>query len=110
MSTLNPKLPLFVDLDGTVIKTDLMFESILQLFKKNPLAIFLIPLWLLKGRAYLKHQLAQRVEIAVDLLPLNTEFIAYLRTQAAEGRDIILIRSEERRVGKECRSRRSQYH
>jgi 4-hydroxybenzoate polyprenyltransferase/phosphoserine phosphatase len=91
MSTLNPKLPLFVDLDGTVIKTDLMFESILQLFKKNPLAIFLIPLWLLKGRAYLKHQLAQRVEIAVDLLPLNTEFIAYLRTQAAEGRDIILI-------------------
>ena len=91
MQTLNPKLPLFVDLDGTVIKTDLMFESILLLLKKNPLAVFLIPLWLLKGKAYLKHQLAQRVEIAVDLLPLNTEFIAYLRTQEAEGRDIILI-------------------
>lgn len=68
-----------------------MFESVLLLLKKNPLAVFLIPLWLLKGKANLKHQLAQRVEIIVDLLPLNTEFLSYLRAQVAEGRDIILI-------------------
>ncbi len=91
MSNLNPKPPLFVDLDGTVIKTDLMFESVLLLLKKNPLAIFLIPIWLLRGKANVKHQLAQRVDIVVDLLPLNPEFLAYLRTQVDEGRDIILI-------------------
>lgn len=83
--------PLFVDLDGTVIKTDLLFESILLLLKKNLLLGLLLPFWLFKGRAYLKHQLAQRVSIPVELLPLNAEFIHYLQQEANLGRNIILI-------------------
>ena len=74
-----------------------MFESIVQLIKKTPLAIFQMLLWLLKGKAHLKHQLAQRVDLVVDLLPLNSEFIAYLRLQEAEGRDIILISASNHR-------------
>ncbi len=83
--------PLYVDLDGTVIKTDLMFESILLLLKKNLLEALLIPFWLIKGRAYLKHQLAQRVSIPVELLPQNPEFIHYLKEQVELERNIILI-------------------
>ncbi|NQV68670.1 MAG: UbiA family prenyltransferase [Pseudohongiella sp.] len=89
----NPKThrPLFVDLDGTLIKSDLMLESVLLLIKKNPLAAFMLPLWLLKGRANLKHQLAQRVDIPYELLPPNPEFKAYIQQQEAEGRNIVLI-------------------
>ncbi len=83
--------PLYVDLDGTVIKTDLLFESILLLLKKNPLQALLIPFWLIKGKAYLKHQLARRVSIPIELLPLNLEFIRYLQEQVERGRNIILI-------------------
>ncbi len=45
--------PLFVDLDGTLIRTDLLFESLLRLVRRNPLCLFLIPLWLLLGRIWL---------------------------------------------------------
>lgn len=51
--------PLIVDLDGTLLKTDLLWESILALFKKNPLITFLLPIWLLKGRTFLKRQLSR---------------------------------------------------
>ena len=82
---------LYVDLDGTVIKTDLLFESILLLLKKNILLALLIPVWLLKGKANLKHELSKRVHIPVDLLPLNIEFHAYLKMEVERGRNIVLI-------------------
>jgi 4-hydroxybenzoate polyprenyltransferase len=82
---------LYVDLDGTVIKTDLLFESILLLLKKNIFQTLLIPIWLLKGRANLKHQLSKRVHIPVELLPLNTEFHDYLKEEVERGRNIVLI-------------------
>jgi len=82
---------LYVDLDGTVIKTDILYESILLLLKKNFFQALLIPFWLLKGKANLKHQLAQRVNIPVELLPLNTEFHDYLQKEVERGRNIVLI-------------------
>ena len=82
---------LYVDLDGTVIKTDLLFESILLLLKKNIFQALLIPIWLIKGKANLKHQLAQRVSIPVELLPLNPEFHRYLQDEVETGRNIVLI-------------------
>jgi len=85
------KPPLFVDLDGTLIKTDLLLESVLLLVKRNPFSLFLMVFWLLKGRTNLKHQLAQRVEISCENLPLNTEFFDYLQKQLEDGRDLILI-------------------
>lgn len=82
---------LYVDLDGTVIKTDLLLESILLLLKKNLFQALLIPIWLLKGKANLKYQLSKRVHIPVELLPLNTEFHAYLKEEVERGRNIVLI-------------------
>ena len=49
--------PLCVDLDGTLVRTDLAWECILCLLKNQPLALFLIPVWLLQGIAHLhKHR------------------------------------------------------
>ncbi len=91
MSNSLSQATLYVDLDGTVIKTDLLFESILLLLKKNIFLALLIPVWLLKGKANLKHELSKRVHIPVELLPLNTEFHAYLKEEVELGRNIVLI-------------------
>ncbi len=42
--------PLCVDLDGTLIKTDLLWESLLALLKQSPFSLFRLPFWLLKNR------------------------------------------------------------
>ena len=91
MSDTNSQIPLFVDLDGTLIKTDLLFESLFLLLKRNLLLLFLIPIWLLGGRARLKAELAQRVNIAANLLPLNPDFLEYLKSEKQKGRRLILI-------------------
>ena len=68
--------PLYVDLDGTLIKSDLLHESLLGLMKRNPLALFLIPRWLWNGRAHMKRAIAERVTIDVASLPYSESFLA----------------------------------
>ncbi|MBT9590097.1 MAG: hypothetical protein IV089_04205, partial [Thiobacillus sp.] len=58
----SPK-PLFVDLDGTLIKTDLLVESFIGLLKHYPLLALQAPFWLLRGKAYLKHRIAERIAL-----------------------------------------------
>ena len=83
-------IPLCVDLDGTLIRTDLLWESLLTLVKRRPASVFWIPLWLLRGRAYLKDQIARRVQIDVASLPYNRDVIDYLRKERQGGRELIL--------------------
>ncbi len=85
------RLPLYVDLDGTLIFTDCLYESFLRLLRLNPLAIFLAFIWLLKGgRQYMKAQIAERVDINVKILPYNQPLIDWLKLEKAGGREIIL--------------------
>lgn len=70
--------PLVVDLDGTLVHSDLLIESILLLLKKNMLFIFLLPIWLLSGKARFKHKIASRIQIDASVLPYNAELIDYL--------------------------------
>jgi 4-hydroxybenzoate polyprenyltransferase len=82
--------PLVLDLDGTLIATDLLAETLLLFLKVNPLRIFAVLGWLLKGRAYLKRKLAQAVELDVDLLPVRDDVVAFARAQAAAGRTVYI--------------------
>ncbi len=83
-------VPLCVDLDGTLIRTDLLWESLLTLVKCSPASVFWIPFWLLHGRAYLKDQIARRVQIDVTSLPYNRDVIDYLRKERQGGRKLVL--------------------
>ncbi len=89
--------PLVVDLDGTLIRSDLLIESFMLLIKLNPLNLVLVFLWLLKGKAALKAEIAKRVDILVELLPYNLELIEYLRAQKAQGREIVLATASHQR-------------
>jgi 4-hydroxybenzoate polyprenyltransferase len=90
--------PLCVDLDGTLIKSDVLFESLLLLLKKNPFFLFLLPLWLLRGKAALKAQIAARVSLDPAALPYNREFVDWLRVQHATGRSLWLCTATNERL------------
>lgn len=74
------QVALCVDLDGTLLKSDLLYESLLSLLGKNPLYLFLLPLWLLRGKAALKHEIASRVELDPSSLPYDQRLISQLRS------------------------------
>jgi 4-hydroxybenzoate polyprenyltransferase/phosphoserine phosphatase len=89
--------PLVVDLDGTLIRTDLLIESLAGLLRQKPLALFALPVWLLKGRAYLKHEIAERVELDPTLLPYRTALLEYLRAEHDKGRPVVLATASDER-------------
>ncbi len=83
-------LPLAVDLDGTLIATDLFWEALVRAFKANPLILFLVPFWLLRGKAFFKQELARRVQLDAKNLPYRAEFIEFLNAERARGRRLVL--------------------
>jgi 4-hydroxybenzoate polyprenyltransferase len=91
---------LYVDLDGTFTKTDLLFESLVIAIKNNPLNMFLCFFWLLKGKAYLKHQLSQRADVDTKLLPLNSEFYTFLLEEKSKGRKVVLATASNEKYAK----------
>ncbi len=89
-------VPLFVDLDGTLVKSDLFFESFLSRIRKDPLVVFRSLWWLVQGRARLKEALAEKHAVNVQTLPFNDALLVYLREQAANGRTLILATGSHR--------------
>ena len=77
-------------LDGTLIRSDLLLETLLLLIKRNPLYLFLLPLWLLRGKAVLKAEIASRVTLKPAALPYNKEFVEWLRSERTAQRSIWL--------------------
>ncbi len=82
--------PLIVDLDGTLIRTDMLHESSLRVLRDKPFHIFLIPYWLSQGKAILKKQLARHANIDAGALPYNHNLIDWLKQQKSQGRKLVL--------------------
>lgn len=97
-AVLSEDLPLCVDLDGTLLKTDTLIETAFILLKKNPLHIFSFIFWLMKGKANLKHQIASRVNLRVALLPLNVRLLSFLKKRYQMGQKIILATAANKKI------------
>lgn len=93
----NAAIPLAVDLDGTLIATDLLWEGLFLLLRRNPLALFLVPFWALQGPARLKMEISRRVDIDPASLPYRPDVIARLQEERAAGRKLILATGTPRR-------------
>lgn len=89
--------PLFVDLDGTLVGTDLLVESAVGLLKRHPLQALRMPLWLLRGKACLKHRIAERVAVDPQALPYHAGLVDYLQEQRAAGRALYLATASNAR-------------
>lgn len=92
--------PLIVDLDGTLIHTDMLHESALRVSRDRPLDVLRIPLWLLQGKAVLKSELASRSSFDASLLPYNEALLAWLKEERAAGRHIVLCTASDRAIAR----------
>lgn len=79
-----------VDLDGTLIAGDLFWESVVKLASDRPWDLFRLPLWALRGRAFLKRQVATHVSVKAEQLPYRTELLEQLRAAHESGDQIVL--------------------
>ncbi|WP_246327185.1 UbiA family prenyltransferase [Burkholderia guangdongensis] len=83
-------LPLVVDLDGTLLLTGALAESVVRAVRRNPLILLKLPVWRLKGRAAFGHALAARADLCVDTLPYREPLVDYLTVEQRRGRRIAL--------------------
>lgn len=86
---------LAVDLDGSLIKTDLLWESTTRYLAANPLRALLLPAMLGSGRAQLKSQLAKATQLDVTTLPYRQDVLDWLRAEKAKGRHIVLATASD---------------
>lgn len=89
-------VPLIVDMDGTLIRSDSLLEGCVQLWRAKPLHMALMPLWLIKGRAGFKHAVADRISLDARHLPYNEPLVAHLREQRSV-RPVVLCTAADRR-------------
>lgn len=82
--------PLCVDLDGTLVKSDTLADSLLLLVRNHPLKAVMAPIWLKQGRAAFKARVASLVTLDVEHLPWNHKLLDYLAEQRGAGRRIYL--------------------
>jgi len=92
--------PLYVDLDGTLIATDSLHESLLQLVRASPASLLALPVWLLRGKAALKKEVAQRTAIDVQTLPYRPEVLELVRSARAAGRRTVLATASDGRLAR----------
>ncbi len=97
MNPIASQPPLVVDLDGTLIRTDLLQEAILLRLKQAPWSLPQLVLWALRGPAFLKLKLEPLVQPDVAVLPYRDTTVNYVREARADGRRIVLASASPRR-------------
>src|SRR5208282_1491585 len=95
------RVPLVVDLDGTLLRTDSLIESMFVLARTRPLSLFKLPLWCTQGIAGFKHRLAAAALPDVHLLPYRSDLVEFLREQKGRGRRLILATGADERLARE---------
>lgn len=94
MTTLN--IPLIIDLDGTLLRSDLLLETGLSYIRHNPLELFKPLIWLVNGKATLKQKLAEATDIDVSVLPYDAAVLEFIQAEKRNGRMIVLATASHR--------------
>jgi hypothetical protein len=87
------KLPLCIDLDGTLIETDVTWLATKIYLHNNIFNIFngvRLAAWMSRGRAYYKHKLASVVSLDPKQLPYRSLLMGYLKAEQKAGRSLYL--------------------
>ena len=88
-------VPLVIDLDGTLLRSDLLQESTLKLLSGAPQYLFSLPRWLYEGKANLKRQVAQRVTLDIAKLPYDDALLGWIERERSAGRSIVLCSASD---------------
>lgn len=101
VSTARGGLPFFVDLDNALMRSDLLWEAVVQLLFTRPWLVPLFPFWLLRGKARFKQSIFSRVRIAAGELSYNDGVLDVIREVRSEGRPVILATASPVLVARE---------
>ena len=97
----NTSLPLCVDLDGTLIQTDSLWESCLRLISQKPFMLFLLPLWLFLGKAGFKDRVSNSIHLTPGSLPFNTHLLKFLTQQRLHNRHLVLVTAANEKIAED---------
>jgi 4-hydroxybenzoate polyprenyltransferase/phosphoserine phosphatase len=90
--------PLVVDLDGTLIRSDVLIESGLAYLKAAPLRFYRPILWFARGgKPALKAGLARSTDIDVTVLPYDPAVLDWLKKEREAGRSLVLATASHER-------------
>ena len=92
---------LVIDLDGTLIKSDMLHESFWSALGNNWTNLFSSIKALRQGKAALKEHLASKANINVSLLPYNKEVLDFAREYSKSGGRIALVTASDQSWAKE---------
>lgn len=90
-------IPVVADLDGTLITGDLFWENLFQMLRYKPWLIVMVPIWLAMGKARLKYEIAERVELDAQALLYRKSVVELLSAARSEGRPIVLATGSPKR-------------
>ncbi|MES2817389.1 MAG: UbiA family prenyltransferase [Pseudomonadota bacterium] len=93
--------PLVIDLDGTLLRSDILLESGLAFIKARPTRLLAPLAWLFKGKANLKQRLAEAAELDVSCLPYDPAVLDLIETERSTGRPIVLATASNRRYAEQ---------
>ncbi len=91
-------IPLAVDLDGTLVRSDTLHEAALRALREHPLALLMLPFWLLQGKAVVKQRLAALAPVDPAALPYHQPLLDWLTVQRAHGRTLVLCTAADRSI------------
>jgi len=83
-------VPLVIDLDGTLLRSDLLLETGMAFLRNNPLQVLKPLSWLAKSKATLKAGLAKMAHIDVTILPYDPAVIELIESERQVGRKVVL--------------------
>lgn len=87
--------PLVVDLDGTLLRTDMLHEGLTMHLAARPHHLFALPGRLSGGKAAFKRWLASQTVPDIETLPLNKEVIRLITKARSAGRHVALVTASD---------------
>ncbi len=91
-------IPLVVDLDGTLVASDLLIETAFSELGRRPQSLVDMVQALSQGKAALKHRLAAPADFNPDVLPYDPAVLDLIRKARAEGRPVYLASASNERL------------
>lgn len=99
-------VPLIVDLDGTLLATDTLHESVVAGLKRYGLSNWLARCFMVRGRAHAKALFAQVLdEDDIASLPINSALVVFAEREAARGRKVVLATAANRMIAEKAARR-----
>lgn len=90
-------IPLVIDLDGTLCRTDTLHEGLLGLVAQRPAALLQLPLWIARGKSFFKHRVAEELLLDPEALHYDSDVLDLIAQARSAGRQVALVSAADHR-------------